>query len=62
MRASSHPNPILLSLYAVLVFAFLYFPILVLVVYSFNGGGVGGFPPRDFTFAWYRTLLGDAAI
>ncbi len=25
---------------------FLYLPIVTLIVYSFNGSGVGGFPPR----------------
>jgi spermidine/putrescine transport system permease protein len=51
-----------LGVYAMLVYAFLYLPILVLVVYSFNGEGVGGFPPRGLTLGWYRTLLSDAAI
>ncbi len=51
-----------LALYAALVFAFLYLPIVVLIVYSFNGPGVGGFPPRDLTLNWYRMLLGDGAI
>ena len=37
-------------------------PIAVLVVYSFNGPGVGGFPPRDLTLAWYRMLFADSAI
>ena len=32
-----------------LVFAFLYLPIAILILYSFNGAGVGGFPPHDFT-------------
>jgi spermidine/putrescine transport system permease protein len=32
------------------------------VIYSFNGTGVGGFPPRDLTLNWYRTLFGDGAI
>ncbi len=44
------------------VFAFLYLPIIVLVVYSFNGQGVGGFPPRDLTLNWYRLLFQDDAI
>jgi spermidine/putrescine transport system permease protein len=44
------------------VFFFLYLPIAVLIVYSFNGSGVGGFPPRDLTLAWYRTLFADSAI
>jgi spermidine/putrescine transport system permease protein len=51
-----------LLLHALVVFAFLYLPIAVLVVYSFNGAGVGGFPPRDLTLNWYRTLFADGAI
>ena len=51
-----------LVLYATLVFAFLYLPIAVLIVYSFNGPGVAGFPPRDFTLSWYRILFQDDAI
>ena len=52
----------LLGVSAFFVFAFLYFPIAVLVVYSFNGQGVGGFPPRDWTLAWYRTLMADGPL
>jgi len=48
--------------HAALVFGFLYLPIVTLVVYSFNGSGVGGFPPRDLTLAWYRLLFADEAI
>lgn len=51
-----------LSLHAAAVFAFLYFPIVVLIVYSFNGQGVGGFPPRNLTLEWYRTLFADGPI
>jgi spermidine/putrescine transport system permease protein len=48
--------------HAIAVFAFLYLPIVTLIVYSFNGTGVGGFPPRNLTFDWYRVLLADDAI
>jgi spermidine/putrescine transport system permease protein len=48
--------------YALVVFAFLYLPIVILVVYSFNGEGVGGFPPHNLTLDWYRTLFADDAI
>jgi len=48
--------------HAAFVFAFLYLPIAVLIVYSFNGAGVGGFPPRDLTLNWYRTLFADSAL
>ncbi len=51
-----------LSFHAFGVFAFLYFPILVLIVYSFNGAGVAGFPPHDWTVRWYRELFADEAL
>jgi spermidine/putrescine transport system permease protein len=52
----------LLAVYAAAVFAFIYLPIVVLIAYSFNRDGVGGFPPRHFTFYWYTQLFADAAI
>lgn len=52
----------LLAAYAWLVYAFLYLPIIVLVVYSFSGSGVGGFPPASWTFEWYRQLFADGAL
>ena len=48
--------------HAIVVFGFLYLPIVTLIVYSFNGAGVGGFPPRDLTLRWYRLLFADEAI
>jgi len=51
-----------LSIHAAAAFAFLYLPILVLIVYSFNGEGVGGFPPHGWTLHWYRLLLADQAL
>ena len=51
-----------LTLHSVLVYGFLYLPIGVLILYSFNGQGVGGFPPKDLTFDWYRKLFQDDAL
>jgi spermidine/putrescine transport system permease protein len=51
-----------LSGHAALVFAFLYLPILVLIVYSFNGESVGGFPPHGWTLRWYSILFDDDAL
>lgn len=51
-----------LPVHTAAVYAFLYLPIATLIVYSFNGGGVGGFPPRDLTLNWYRILWQDSAI
>jgi spermidine/putrescine transport system permease protein len=48
--------------FASLVFAFIYLPVLVLIVYSFNRDGVGGFPPAHLTFDWYVQLFADGAI
>src|ERR1700730_5173505 len=51
-----------LGTYALLVFAFLYLPILVLILYSFNRSGVGGFPPKEFTLDWYRQVFTDGPL
>lgn len=61
-RSVVSPGSRWLSAYAALVYAFLYLPIVVLAVYSFNAGGVGGFPPRHLTLSWYRILFQDDAI
>lgn len=61
-RDHSSQGPGWLLLHASLVFAFLYLPIAVLILYSFNRDGVGGFPPQHLTLDWYRTLFADAAI
>lgn len=49
------------GLYAAIVFLFLYAPIAVLIIFSFNEsksrGAWGG-----FSFNWYRELLGDTSI
>jgi spermidine/putrescine transport system permease protein len=59
--ASMNRAPIL-TVCAIAIFAFIYLPIVVLIAYSFNRDGVGGFPPRHFTFDWYRQLFADGAI
>ncbi len=59
---SNVPGSRWLLLYASLVFSFLYLPIAVLILYSFNGQGVGGFPPHNLTLDWYRMLFADNAI
>jgi spermidine/putrescine transport system permease protein len=51
-----------LPIHALVVFGFLYLPIITLIVYSFNGQGVGGFPPHNLTLDWYRQLFADDAI
>jgi spermidine/putrescine transport system permease protein len=58
----STSRPTVLAAYSALVFAFIYLPVVVLILYSFNRDGVGGFPPLHFTLHWYRQLFSDSAI
>jgi spermidine/putrescine transport system permease protein len=60
--AASIPRSRWLLVHAVAVFAFLYLPIVVLILYSFNGEGVGGFPPHRLTLDWYRVLFADSPL
>lgn len=60
--AANIPRSQWLMAHAAVVFAFLYLPIVILILYSFNGQGVGGFPPHHLTLDWYRTLFADGAI
>jgi spermidine/putrescine transport system permease protein len=61
-RQRTVPTSRWLPCHAIAVFSFLYLPIVTLIIYSFNGAGVGGFPPRDLTLRWYRLLFADEAI
>ncbi len=61
-KAKVSEYPAWLIFHTVAVFAFLYLPIAVLILYSFNGEGVGGFPPHHLTLDWYRTLFADGPI
>ena len=60
-NSSTRRAPVL-AIYASLVFAFIYLPIVVLILYSFNRDGVGGFPPSHLTLDWYRQLFTDGPI
>lgn len=51
----------ILGTWTALVFAFLYLPILVLVVYSFNTSRLN-LAWEGFTFEWYRRLWDDAPL
>jgi spermidine/putrescine transport system permease protein len=51
-----------LSAYIVLILVFLYAPILLLLVFSFNASTIVAFPLSGFTLDWYRSLSGDASL
>lgn len=44
------------SVYFVLMAIFLYLPIMILIIFSFNDSLVLAFPLKGFTFEWYRQL------
>lgn len=46
-----------LRIFAAIAFAFLYLPILTLVVYSFNEARYVTFPPVGFSMKWYSALI-----
>lgn len=48
-------------LYTALIFLFLYAPIIVLIVFSFNAGKYSG-NWEGFSFKWYQALLEDRSI
>ncbi|MDH6233882.1 spermidine/putrescine transport system permease protein [Mesorhizobium soli] len=47
---------------SVAVLAFLYLPIVILVVFSFNDSSVTSFPLAGFTLRWYQAFLSNAAM
>lgn len=49
-------NKFINNLFVILVFAFLYLPIIVLIIYSFNTSSMN-IIFEGFTFDWYKTLF-----
>lgn len=47
---------------AVAVFAFVYLPLVVVIVYSFNPDSVNSFPMRGASLRWYRAMVEDEGL
>lgn len=45
-----------------MIFGFLYLPIAVVILYSFNTERLYTWPPRGFTLSWFRRLASNDAI
>src|SRR5436190_19770289 len=45
-----------------LVVLFLYAPIVILLIFSFNKSAIPAFPPSGFTFHWYREFLSNSDL
>ncbi|MBV6649118.1 MAG: ABC transporter permease, partial [Hoeflea sp.] len=52
----------LLAIYVILYVAILYFPVLLLPVFSFNDSATPKLPLVGLTFRWYESLAGNAAM
>src|SRR2546427_453833 len=52
----------LLRVFFALVVVFLYAPIAILLIFSFNKSAVPTFPLSGFTLHWYREFLGNSEI
>jgi ABC-type spermidine/putrescine transport system permease subunit II len=51
-----------LGIYGAAVYAFLFAPIALLVLFSFNANRYGTFPVTGWTLGWYRAAVGDYQI
>jgi spermidine/putrescine transport system permease protein len=59
-RPRGDPSFWMLAAIAALILAFLYLPVVVLVVFSFNDNPVTTLPLRGFTLGWYESMLANA--
>jgi ABC-type spermidine/putrescine transport system permease subunit II len=51
-----------LSVYAVFIYVFLFAPIVLLVLFSFNANRYGTFPITRWTLEWYRAAIHDYQV
>ena len=52
----------LLGMWTALVLLFLFAPLFLVVLFSFNSSEISIFPIRGFTFAWYKQLAANTAF
>jgi spermidine/putrescine transport system permease protein len=52
----------LLGLFAFLVLVFIYLPLFVVVLYSFNADSVNSFPMSGFSLKWYGVMAQNKAL
>lgn len=53
---------VLIRAYTVLVYLFMFLPVAVVVLLSFNASQFGSFPMTGFSFRWFETLWQNEAI
>jgi spermidine/putrescine transport system permease protein len=48
--------------FMILVYIFMFAPIMIVVVLAFNSAQFGGFPIEGFSFRWFEELYNNTAI
>jgi spermidine/putrescine transport system permease protein len=61
-RADTNSDGRWLGLYVLGYLVFLYLPVLLIPLFSFNNSIQAAFPLQGFTLDWYRTLYGNPAL
>ncbi|TIT17756.1 MAG: ABC transporter permease, partial [Mesorhizobium sp.] len=51
-----------LGAYVLVYLVFLYLPVSLIPLFSFNASIQAAFPLQGFTFEWYATLFGNSAL
>jgi spermidine/putrescine transport system permease protein len=61
-RERRKPGDIVLGALTAFTYLFLYFPLVVVILFSFSETKVNRWPISGYTFSWYRELLDDTQI
>ncbi|RUX22208.1 ABC transporter permease, partial [Mesorhizobium sp. M2A.F.Ca.ET.042.01.1.1] len=61
-RGNTNSDGRWLGLYVLGYLVFLYLPVLLIPLFSFNNSIQAAFPLQGFTLDWYRTLYGNPAL
>ncbi|UBH05824.1 spermidine/putrescine ABC transporter permease [Leucobacter sp. Psy1] len=62
MLRLNRTTKIVLGAVALVVFGFMYIPLFVIVMNSFNSGRVAGWPIPGFSLEWWEKALGNPAV
>jgi putative spermidine/putrescine transport system permease protein len=56
------PTRLLLGIVSVLILAFIYVPIALIFIYSFNSGTTPAWPPVGFTLHWWQEAIANTGL
>lgn len=61
-RRRHFPTRWIVPTWSAVLYAFLYLPIVVIVIFSFESSRIAGLPFEDVTLDWYRRAVSDAEL